>query len=64
MVVINGKQEEATGLTVMDYLTKTGFNPLRVVVEINYEIIPKEKLSEHILNDGDVVEILNFVGGG
>ena len=43
MVVINGKQEEATGLTVMDYLTKIGFNPLRVVVEINYEIIPKEK---------------------
>lgn len=64
MVKINGKEENAAGLCVMDYLRQTGFSPDVVVVERNLEIIPREDLDKVILQDGDSVEILRFVGGG
>jgi sulfur carrier protein len=35
-----------------------------VVVERNRKIVPKELFSEVILEDGDELEIIRFVGGG
>jgi thiamine biosynthesis protein ThiS len=64
MVKINGKEENAAGLCVMDYLRQAGFSPDVVVVERNLAIIPREDLDKVILQDGDSVEILRFVGGG
>lgn len=64
MVIINGVEEEASGVSVLDYLNSKGYNVQRVVVEINFEIIPKDRLGEVMINDNDKIEILNFVGGG
>ena len=64
MVKINGKEENAAGLSVTDYLRQAGFSPDVVVVERNLEIIPREARERTILADGDSVEILRFVGGG
>ena len=65
MVKINGKEEAgAAGRTVLEYLKEAGYRPERVVVERNLEILPKETLDQVILEDGDSVEILHFVGGG
>lgn len=64
MVTINGKEEPAEGKSVLQYLEDAGFNVERVVVELNYEIIPKDKLASVFFKDGDSVEVLNFVGGG
>ena len=64
MVKINGKEENAAGRSVTDYLRQAGFSPDVVVVERNLEIIPREALERTILADGDSVEILRFVGGG
>lgn len=64
MVTINGKQEEAAGMTILAYLEEAGYSPDRVVVEKNLEIIPREALSASLLEDGDSVEVLRFVGGG
>ena len=36
----------------------------RVAVEINREIVPKANWDQIVLAAGDVVEIVNFVGGG
>ncbi|MGD0290952.1 MAG: sulfur carrier protein ThiS [Candidatus Binataceae bacterium] len=36
----------------------------RVAVEINYEIVPKAQWNNVTLASGDIVEIVNFVGGG
>ncbi len=36
----------------------------RVAVEINREIVPKAQWSSVTLAPGDIVEIVNFVGGG
>ena len=35
-----------------------------VVVELNEEIIKRENYDTTVLKDGDVVEILHFMGGG
>lgn len=40
MVTINGKQEEAAGMTILAYLQQAGYAPERIVVERNLDIIP------------------------
>ena len=64
MVTINGKQVEAAGMTILADLEEAGYSPDRVVVEKNLEIIPREALGASLLEDGDSVEVLRFVGGG
>jgi thiamine biosynthesis protein ThiS len=36
----------------------------RVAVEINRQVVPKAQWDGTILAPGDIVEIVNFVGGG
>jgi len=64
MVKINGEEKEAAGQTVASYLASAGFNPARVVVELNETIVPKARYAETTLRDGDQVEIVCFMGGG
>ena len=64
MVRINGENRDAVGKNLLDYLNEAGFKPDRVVVERNLEIIPQDKLGSVILQDEDVIEVLQFVGGG
>lgn len=64
MVTINGKQQDAAGKTLPELLESEGYDPVRVAVELNYDIVPKAKYAETTLNDGDIVEIVSFVGGG
>ncbi len=63
MITVNGKALEFDG-TVAALLEREGFDPARVVVELNREILPKGEYGWRILAIGDVVEILEFVGGG
>ena len=64
MVMINGEEKEAAGMTISEYLLKNDYNVLQIVVERNEEIVPKATYDEVMLGDGDVVEIVHFVGGG
>lgn len=64
MVQINGKFEDVTGTSLEEYLIKNGFNSRMVAVEKNGSIIKKADYSKTMLLDGDVVEIVSFVGGG
>jgi sulfur carrier protein len=64
MVTINGQSVEAAGKSVAQYLAEAGYNTARIAVERNEEIVPKAKYAETVFADGDVVEVVNFVGGG
>lgn len=64
MVRINGEDKDLAGKNLLEYLQETGFDPERVVVEINLEIISRERLSDVTINDEDEIEVLMFVGGG
>lgn len=64
MVKINGALVDAAGKTLADYLAETDYQTGRIAVERNDEIVPKAKYEETILEDGDVIEVVSFVGGG
>ena len=64
MVKINGTELDAAGKTVAQYLEATDYNRSRIAVERNGEIVPKSQYDSTVLQDGDVVEVVSFVGGG
>ena len=64
MVKLNGEALPLDGTILLDYLTAHGYDLTRIAVERNEEIVPKALYAETVLTDGDVVEIVNFVGGG
>ncbi len=64
MVRINGEERNVAGKTLAEYLATTSYDPKRIAVERNGEIVPKAQYSETILTDGDSIEIVSFVGGG
>ena len=64
MVKINGKDKNVAGMTVAEYLATTNYNPKRIAVERNGDIVPKLQYDNTVLQDGDSVEVVSFVGGG
>ena len=64
MVHINGKDENAAGMTIQKYLDDNDYKVTHIAVECNEKIIDKSDYSNYILKDNDVVEIVSFVGGG
>jgi len=62
---VNGKMREvAEGMTLSELLTHLKVHPLRVAVQLNTEIVKRERYGEVVLKEGDVVEVLTFMAGG
>ena len=53
-----------TGASVADLVRDIGLDPAKVAVERNLEIVPRSTLANVMLADGDMLEIVHFVGGG
>ena len=65
MIILNGKEKEFEGeVTVEDFIRQQHYKKEQVAVEINEKIITKTDYSETVVKDGDVIEILSFMGGG
>lgn len=65
MIIVNGKMLELpTGQLLADFLLSTGFEPTRVVVELNGVIVPRASYQSLKLTNGDTLEVVTFVGGG
>ena len=65
MVTINGHSIELkSSITIAEYLAQNDYKADRIAVELNEAILPKYSYASTILKDGDVLEIVNFVGGG
>lgn len=63
MINVNGKEtKNCKNLSVL--LENSGFRRDRIAVEINGEIIKKSDYDKTVLNDGDKIEVVSFVGGG
>lgn len=63
-IKVNGIDMDVSATTVSELLKELNINPERVVVEVNLEIVKRERYSEFKIKEGDSVEIVNFVGGG
>lgn len=64
MVKINGEEWNVAGKTIAEYLATTKYDPKRIAVECNGEIVPKAQYLSTVLQNGDSIEIVSFVGGG
>ncbi len=64
-LTVNGETlETSNAATITELLNELRIEPRKVAVEVNLSIIKKADYSTFRLNDGDKVEIVNFVGGG
>lgn len=62
---LNGKVREVSdGMTVRRLLDELGLHPLRVAVQLNDEIIKRDRYEEVVLKSGDIVEVLTIMAGG
>ena len=50
--------------TLKSFLEREGYALDRVAVEKNGKIVPKTRYADVLLDDGDRLEIVAFVGGG
>jgi sulfur carrier protein len=64
-VTINGEQQSLTTQTSIDQLIEQlGLQGKRLAVEVNLEIVPRSDYARYVLAEGDVVEIVQAIGGG
>ena len=64
-LIVNGEPRRAPlGSSIADLVRALELDPAKVAVERNGDIAPRATLASVILGDGDVLEIVHFVGGG
>lgn len=64
-IIVNGEQRDVTeGLTAEQLVSEMEITGKRIAMEVNLEIVPRSRYSEHIFQAGDKVEIVHAVGGG
>ena len=64
-IQLNGDPYEINyGTNLNELLNKLKIRKNKVAIEVNGEIVEKNKYPNLILNKGDKVEIVQFIGGG
>ena len=64
-VMVNGEPRElAPGTTVAGLLQALGVDPRLVTVELNLDILGRDRYPTAVLGEADTVEIVQMVGGG
>lgn len=64
---INGEPrtfDSPAPFTLSALVESLGMKPDRVAIELNRDIVPRDRWSETKLNEGDQLEVVHFVGGG
>ncbi len=64
-VTLNGKLQNLNQkLSLLELLKEKKLDKQRVVVELNLKIIAQKDLGNTIIQEGDAIEIIKFMGGG
>jgi sulfur carrier protein len=64
-LTVNGDAREVPdGLTIRGLVEHLGLTEGPVAVERNRDVVPRAEHEATLLRDGDVLEIVHFVGGG
>ena len=63
---INGEERtfDSAVCTLAALVDTLGMKSDRVAIELNRDIVPRDRWAETDLNDGDKLEVVHFVGGG
>ena len=63
-ITVNGESRRTSAPTIADLARELELDPAKIAVERNGEIAPRSTLADVQLANGDVLEIVHFVGGG
>lgn len=64
-MTLNGQPYPAkTPLALTSLLAEAGFDPGRVAVLLNGQVVPRQQIPTTTLKNGDALEVVAFVGGG
>lgn len=64
-IQLNGKPHEAAPATsVRELIVSLDLQPEMIVVERNRTILRRDDYADAIVEEGDVLELVHFVGGG
>jgi sulfur carrier protein len=64
-VFVNGEEKDLSDATSLsELITKMDLPVARIAIELNREVVRRSDWGSTMLNDGDRIEIVHFVGGG
>jgi len=64
-IIVNGQPRELSEpLSVEELLGRLEIPARGIAVELNLQLLPRARHAEHLLADGDRLEIVSLVGGG
>lgn len=64
-IVINGEEKIVSDkLSIQQLLQDLDMLQQKLALEVNQEIVPRSTFSKHVLQPGDIVEIIHAIGGG
>lgn len=64
-ITINGEKKEfAAPMPVSELVSVLGLDTRKVAIERNLEIVPRSVYESVALQEGDAIEIVQFIGGG
>lgn len=64
-IILNGEPRKIdAGTSLAAFVLTLGSDPKGIAIERNLEIVPKSDHADTLLEDGDRLEVVQFVGGG
>ena len=63
-IQVNGDTREVTARTIMELVEALGLDVRKVAVERTLEIVPRSLHATTALEEGERIELVQFVGGG
>lgn len=64
-IFLNGQSLDIpTPFSLLELLEQQGYAGRRVAIEVNRAIVPKSQHGQHLLHEGDKIEIVHALGGG
>jgi len=63
-IQLNGEPRQVSAFTIEAMVLELGFDPRKVAIERNLEIVPRSLHATTALAEGDRIELVQFVGGG
>ena len=65
-LIVNGKKYDnlEDDITMRELLDHLKLPAKKIAIERNREIVSKSTYASVRLNDGDIIEIIHFIGGG
>ena len=65
LVEVNGESRDVpASITLAEFVEQLALAPERLAIELNRQVVRRAHWPQTVLNEGDRLEIVHFVGGG